>query len=238
MKCLKPLGFLLCYFFIGAPKDATLTVSNQTVGNSFKYVGHNQGYYLPGSNVSAWLAYSQVNSLRVWTSLREYAPEKDFNMKNPVNSLADFEVLKSKLRSSPEKNDFINWDALVHCYEVEVDESGNKMGYGYVLDELKRLKIDPILQINERKFEDSWRDKWEHWQRFYALAYYAARKGNTAMFAMQNEPNHKESGPMKISDWLIGFQIASDAVKCAVADVNAKYNTNLNPKFVAPITAG
>lgn len=222
----------------GTPQNAGLTVSDKVVGKSFKYVGYNQGYYMPGSNVSAWLAYSQVNSVRVWTSLSEYAPSKDFNEKNEVNSLADFEALKSKLRSSPEKNDFINWNALIHRYEVEVDESGNKMNFGYVLDELKKLKIEPVLQINERKFENTWQDKWEHWQRFYALAYYAARKGNAAMFAMQNEPNHKESGPMKIPTWLLGLQIASDAVKCAVNDVNFKYNTKLNPKFVAPITAG
>ncbi len=222
----------------GSSKNATVSVSNEKVGKSFKYVGYNQGYYLPGSNVSAWLGYSQVNSLRVWTSLTEYAPNKDFNEKNEVNTLADFEALKSKLRSSPEKNDFINWDALINRYEDVVDKSGNKMNYGYVLEELKKLNIEPVLQINERKFEDNWKDKWEHWQRYYALAYYAARKGNAAMFSIQNEPNHKESGPMKISDWLIGLQIASDAVKCAISDVNKKYNTNLNPKFVAPITAG
>ena len=222
----------------GKAQDATVTVTNDEVGKSFKYVGYNQGYYMPGSNVSAWLAYSQVNSLRVWTSLSEYAPVKDFNQKNEVNSLADFEALKSQLRLSPEKNDFINWNALIHRYEVEVDDSGNKMNFGYALEELKKLKIEPVLQINERRFVDTWKDKWEHWQRYYALAYYAARKGNTAMFAMQNEPNHKESGPMKISTWLLGLQIASDAVKCAVADVNKKYNTHLDPKFVAPITAG
>jgi hypothetical protein len=142
------------------------------------------------------------------------------------------------LRTSPERNDFINWDALLYRYEIEVDESGNKMNFGYALEELKKLKIEPVLQINERKFEDNWKDKWEHWQRFYALAYYAAKKGNTAMFAMQNEPNHKESGPMELPTWMIGLQIASDAVKCAVEDVNKKYNLNLNPKFVAPITAG
>ena len=71
------------------------------------------------------LIYSQVNSLRVWTSLKEYAPIKDFNQKNEVNSLRDFELLKIKLRSSPEANEFINWEALLHRYEVEIDESGN-----------------------------------------------------------------------------------------------------------------
>ncbi|OAQ42041.1 hypothetical protein A5893_02695 [Pedobacter psychrophilus] len=222
----------------GKPQNAIVTVTNKNIGKSFKYVGYNQGYFMPGSNVSAWLGYSQVNSLRVWTSLSEYAPIKDFNQKNEVNKLQDFEALKAQLRSSPEKNDFINWDALIHRYEVEVDESGNKMNFGYALDELKKLKIEAVLQINERKFEDNWKDKWEHWQRFYALAYYAAKKGNTAMFAMQNEPNHKESGPMKLPNWMIGLQIASDAVKCAVEDVNKKYDKTLTPKFVAPITAG
>lgn len=220
------------------PRNAEIVVDKIEIGKTFKYVGYNQGYYLPGSNVSAWVAYSQINSMRIWTSLTEYAPIKNFNVKDKAATLADFEVLKSKLRSSPEKNEFINWDALINRYELQVDDSGNKMNFGYVLEELKRLKVSPVLQINERKFEDTWNDKWEHWQRYYALAYYAARKGNASMFAMQNEPNHKESGPMDLPSWMIGLQIASDAVKCALDDVNKKYKTNLQPKFVAPITAG
>lgn len=219
------------------PQDAQLSITKNITSKSFKYVGYNQGYYLPGSNVSGWIEYSQTNSMRVWTTLSDYAPLKAFNTNLKVADLDEFEELKKQLRSSPEKNDLVNWDLLLKKYETN-DMTGNKMNFGYVLAELKRLDVDPILQINERKFEDNWKDKWEHWERFYTLAYYAAKKGNVAMFAMQNEPNHKAAGPMDLPTWMLGLQIASDAVKCAVDDVNIKYKKDLNPKFVAPITAG
>ncbi len=219
------------------PKNAQLTITKNIIGKSFKYVGYNQGYYLPGSNVSGWIEYSQTNSMRVWTSLADYAPLNAFNSNLKVADLNEFERLKKQLRDAPENNSLINWNLLLKKYETN-DMTGNEMNFGYALSELKRLKVEPILQMNERKFVNNWKDKWEHWERYYALAYYAAKKGNVAMFAIQNEPNHKASGPMDLPTWMLGLQIASDAVKCAVEDVNDKYKKDLKPQFVAPITAG
>ena len=56
------------------PKDMLVTVNKDVIGNTMKYVAYNQGYYMPGSNISGWLEYSNVNSLRVWTSMNDYVP--------------------------------------------------------------------------------------------------------------------------------------------------------------------
>lgn len=112
------------------------------------------------------------------------------------------------------------------------------MVFEYTLKELKRLNIDAILQINSTDFDGTWSNKWKQWQRFYALAFYAAKTGDVTMYAMHNEPNHRHAGPMKITQYVDAMKIVSDAVYCAVQDVNRLYGKNLKSRFVSPVTAG
>ena len=215
-----------------------LEVKNNVIGKTFKYVGYNQGYYLPGFNVSAWLEYSKVNSLRLWTSLNTYAPKNAVQQDKTVKSVEEFDKRKADLRASPEGNKYINWDILNPLYKTPDYSSNNIMVMDYAIKESKRLGIEPILQINSRDFDESWSVKWQQWQRFYALAYYSAKTGDVQMFAMQNEPNHRHSGPMELEQWISGMQIVSDAVRAAIEDVNKAYDKNLIAKFVGPVTAG
>jgi hypothetical protein len=219
-------------------QTATITVKADTIGNSMKYVGYNQGYYFPGSNVSGWLEYSNVNSLRVWTNLNTYVPVSAVNLGPEVENVEEFDKRKTALRKNPESNEFIQWEILKDIYS-SADSSGvNAMVLDYTLEELKRLNIDPLLQISSTDFSDNWSHKWQQWLRYYALAYYAAKNGDISMYAMQNEPNHAHSGPMELDQYVMGMQIVSDAVKSAVNDVNEKYNKTLEAKFVGPVTAG
>lgn len=55
---------------------------------------------------------------------------------------------------------------------------------------------------------------------------------------MHNEPNHRHAGPMKITQYVDAMKIVSDAVYCAVQDVNRLYGKNLKSRFVSPVTAG
>lgn len=220
-------------------QEVAIRITDKVVGKSMKYVGYNQGYYMPGSNVSGWIEYSGVNSLRVWTSLNSYVPLSTIQAGENVQNVEDFDRRKKELRSNPEDNKYLKWDRLMPIFEnTEKAVNTNPMVLSYVLSELKRLKIDPILQINSTDFKDSWDNKWQQWQRYYALAYYAAKVGDVTMFAMQNEPNHKASGPMKLDQWIGGMQIVSDAVKSAVEDVDKKYGKKLKARMVGPVTAG
>ncbi len=220
-------------------QDMTITIADKVVGKSMKYVGYNQGYYLPESNASGWIEYSGVNSLRVWTSLNSYVPLNTIQIDENISNVEAFDKRKTELRLNPEKNSFIKWEKLLPLYDdTEKAVNTNPMVLSYVLSELKRLKVDPVLQINSTDFNDTWSNKWQQWQRYYALAYYAAKTGDVTMFAMQNEPNHKASGPMKLDQWIGGMQIVSDAVKCALEDVNKKYGKNLKARMVGPVTAG
>lgn len=218
-------------------KDILVTVGKDVVGNSMKYVAYNQGYYMPGSNVSGWLEYSNVNSLRVWTSMSDYVPEETVWNQKDMSTLEQFETYKQELRNSPEKNHFIQWTPILErCRKQQF--STNSMVFEYTLKELKRLNIEVVLQMNSTDFDGTWGNKWKQWQRFYALAFYAAKEGDVEMFAMQNEPNHRHSGPMKITQYVDAMKIVSDAIYCAVQDVNRLYGKHLKSRFVGPVTAG
>lgn len=212
-------------------------ITPDTIGRSMRYVGYNQGFYMPGSNISSWIEYSNVNSMRLWTDLRTYLPARWVRTDLKVESLADFERYKNALRADPESQEYIDWRAIAD-HAARPHKSTNSMVLEYALRELKRLGVAPLLQINNREFDGTWAGSWRQWQRFYALAFYAAKTGDAAMFAMQNEPNHVLSGPMKIETWLGGMRIVSDAVHCAVGDVNRLYGKQLKAQFVGPVTAG
>jgi hypothetical protein len=220
------------------PFKTAITIGKEVVGKTMKFVGYNQGYYFPGSNVSGWLEYSNVNSLRVWASLNSFVPEKAVQSKADINNVEEFDRLKAELRKSPERNAFIKWDDLLPLYSRPDSSSTNAMVYSYALSELKRLRIAVLLQLGSTDFNDTWQNKWKQWQRYYAIAFYSAKVGDVAMFAMQNEPNHRNSGPMLLNQWIAGAKIVSDAVHCAVNDVNKLYGKSLQPKFVGPVTAG
>lgn len=217
--------------------EMRVTVTKDVIGRSMKYVAYNQGYYLPGSNVSGWLEYSNVNSLRVWTSLSDYVPRSAVPDSGNLSTLDDFEACKAELRKEPESNRFICWELILEsCRKTQF--STNSMVFEYVLEELKRLNIEPVLQINSTEFDGTWRNKWQQWRRFYALAFYAAKTGDVTMYAMHNEPNHRHAGPMKITQYVDAMKIVSDAVYCAVQDVNRIYGKHLKSRFVSPVTAG
>lgn len=93
--------------------EMQVTITKEVIGKSMKYVAYNQGYYFPGSNISGWLEYSNVNSLRVWTSLDDYVPQSAVLNDERVVTLDDFEVCKTELRNNPECNRFIRWEPVL-----------------------------------------------------------------------------------------------------------------------------
>src|SRR5262245_19319700 len=61
------------------------------VGVTPKYIGYSMGHYLPGSNTSGWVDYSDVNAFRVWLSPGDYEPTDDISPSGDgVTSLASF----------------------------------------------------------------------------------------------------------------------------------------------------
>lgn len=221
----------------GPPTEMDIMVDKDTVGTSMHFVGYNQGYYMPGSNISDWMEWSEANSMRLWTDLRSYSKESWLPWDGKISGPEDFELHKSKLREDPESGEYICIDSIA-ANAMKPVYSTNSMSLDYALKELKRIGAAPLLQINNKDFGRSWEEKFTVWRRYYALAFYAAKTGDAAMFAIQNEPNHRHSGPMDVEDYIAGMRLVSDAVHCAVEDVDRLYGKSLEAKFVGPVTAG
>ncbi len=215
---------------------AFVKVSDKKTGKTFKYVGYNQGYFLPGSNTTSWIEYSGVNSIRLWASLNEYVPISSIDLTPQVNDLATFEELKKKVRQNPETNPYIRWE-IIRKKAANPLASTNTMVLDYALTELKKRNIDALMQINSTDFNNEWSNNWKQWIRYYALAFHTAKVGDVQLFAMQNEPNHAHSN-MKLDQYCNALKFTSDAVRCAIEDVNKLYNKKLKARFVSPVTAG
>lgn len=217
--------------------EMDITVRPDTTGTSMQFVGYNQGYYMPGSNISDWMEWSEANSMRLWTDLGSYSKKEWLQETEGISGLDDFERHKSRLRANPESGEYINIDSVA-ANAMKPVYSTNSMSLDYALKELKRIGVAPLLQINNRNFGSSWEEKFTVWRRYYALAFYAAKTGDATMFAIHNEPNHRHAGPMKTGDYIAGMRLVSDAVHCALEDVNRLYGKSLEAKFVGPVTAG
>ena len=215
------------------------TVYPEQVGTTMQYVGYNQGYIMPGGNAAPWLEYADVNAVRIWADGETYVNEKWIDTKSKINSAEDFERVKAELMADPESEKFIKW-SKVEERATDPVRSTNTMAFGYALDQMKSIGTEVLIQsgFGKKRYSTSWQNKWTIWQQFYGLAFYAARRGDVSMFAMKNEPNHRHSGPMPLDIYVELMKVASDAVHCAVADVNRLYGKELNCRFVGPVTAG
>jgi hypothetical protein len=76
------------------------------------------------------------------------------------------------------------------------------MVFEYALLELKRLNIDVVLQMNSTDFDHTWSNKWKQWQRFYALAFYAAKTDTVTLAVLKFGKHPSVAEKEKISAWL------------------------------------
>lgn len=231
-------------FQAGRGGTATIPYSNvmirvkpEITGTSMKYVGYNQGYLLPGGNALSWIEYSGVNSVRLWAPPQVYIKPEWFIDRTKVENLPEFERSKSAFRADPAGGKFVMWDSVA-VMASRVVPSTNTMVLDYALNGLKKLGVDVILQASPLNRCKNWSEKWLQWRAFYSFAFYLARHGDVRMMALQNEPNHRNAGPVPLDEWIEMMRICSDAQRCAVEDVNRIYGKNLVPMFVGPVTAG
>jgi hypothetical protein len=218
-------------------KTALIVPENTVVGRSPKYVGFNQGHYMPGSNTSAWVERTGINAMRFWAAPQLYVMEEDIDAGSGVTDIASFDARKAALRSNPLDKQFINWDAVSDRLHHSVYPGTNKYIVGYVLQEFKRLNIAPIAMLNNNDWGGSWADNWRQWQKYYAMAFLLARDGDVEMFQFLNEPNHSNAGVTQ-AQYIQGLKISSDAIRAAVEDVNRLYGKSLKVRMIAPVTAG
>jgi autotransporter-associated beta strand protein len=227
---------------------ATVTLNSTPIGVTPRYMGYNMGHYMPGSNTTAWSNYTGMNAYRFWAAPGDYEPTDDRSpFGDGVTTLAQFDSRKIALRADTHVNPipnasnpsaYINWPYFNINFD-DTQSGRNKATLNYALSELQKSGVDVVMQItrsNAAAYEvNDWAGKWEQWQHYYSMAYYAAKNYDVQRYQMYNEPDHDD---ITTSEWVLRLQLASDAVKSAIEDVNSITGKKLSWSIYAPVPAG
>ena len=234
---LRAINFLVALILCGSSANAQhIHVSSKVVGKTPRIVGLNCGNYQPDSNTATWWKWLGVNGVRIFTSADRVEPKDDIAPHGDGVSDPDSFVARRKaLRADPENPEFINFDAFENGYK----KSGT-INYALAYGELSAMGIEPLAmsaRSNERHPINDWADRWEHWQHYYAQAYYLGKNYGVSRYSMYNEPDHKDKNITQ-ADYLLRLQLASDAIQSAIQDVNRDSKRKLKCQIIGPITAG
>ena len=215
----------------------TIKVRSKVVGKTPRVVGLNSGNFKPGSNTTTWWKWTGVNGARIFTAANRIETQDDVAPHGDgVTDEASFLARRKLLRADPSNPKYINFEAFKQGY---ARRSGH-IDYAFALSELTANGIQPLImsaRTNGRYPIRDWADRWEHWQHYYAQAYYLGTNFNVQRFNIYNEPDHN-SRTITQADFLMRLQLGSDAIQCALADVNRDTGKRLKVQILAPITAG
>ncbi len=240
-KTLWPALALLLGASLFPAAAAELTITDEAAGPTPQVLAYNLGHFLPDSNAADWWRYSQANGARIFISPAHFreavAPDAP-----PVSSRGSFLAQRSALRADPYASPHILWPVLSNRFDTLL-EGNNRILPSYALGQIHQRGGRILAQINlfEDTFpiasENDWAGKWKAWLVTYAMAFHMAREFHAERFASHNEPNHPHT-LIEPAQWLMRLRLASDAVQCAIDDVNARYEKKLQAVFTAPTTAG
>ena len=222
----------------------TVTVHSDVVGQTPDIIGLNSGNYIDGTNAISFWRWSGVNGARIFTSAPNIEQVDDIpGNGDGVNSQASFLARRDAVRANPTNPSLINFAVFEDGYKNnDADFINFELAYGdYGANGIHQLAI---INRTEGQFPfaaagtaNGWADRWEHWQHYYAQAYYLGSNHGVERYSMYNEPD-QNSQDVTQADYLNRLQLASDAIQSALSDVNRDFGTSLQPNIIAPITAG
>lgn len=246
------LQFTLAMLFAAACQStdgATLTISGSTSGSTPDRLGYNLGHYMDGSNASDWFRYSGAKAARIFISVSDIEPTDDISpVGDGVDSESAFFSRRAALRANAASktatlsSTYVKWSTFSNNYK-NVSSGNNQIKLSYALSQLRAMGVDVLANItaSPNRFpitvgsSTEWGDKWELWQHFYAQAFLLSRDYGVTRFSIFNEPNGYTG--MTPADWLMRLRLCSDAIQCAVADMNSRYSKSLQAQVLAPNTA-
>lgn len=222
----------------------TVTLQSTVVGQTPSTIGLNSGNYLPGSNNSTFWRWTGVNGARIFTSAPNIEQVDDIaGDGDGVTSNLTFLARRASVRANPTNPASINFSVFENGYQ---NNESDFINYEHAYSDLTSNGISPLAIINRTEGQfpfaqgntaSAWSDRWEHWQHYYAQAYYLGSNHDVERYSMYNEPD-VGSQDVTQEDYLLRLQLASDAIQSALADVNRDFSKNLQPNIMAPITAG
>ncbi len=213
----------------------TVRLDPVDLGPAMKLVGFNTGHFMPGGNTAAWLEYSNVNAVRFFASLTIWCPDAAFDDGSGVETVDDFDDRLEQLRR--DSREFIDWPALRELWATHIYDTTNHYNLDYQLGQLHRLGITPIMEAAELGWNSPWSGLWLMWQKHYAFTYHVASRWGVERFNFVNEPDHPSAAHDIVDQqiYVRGLQIASAAVRAAIADVNRDHRKKLRAIVQAPV---
>jgi hypothetical protein len=212
----------------------TLTLKSSGSSATPAIIGYNHGHFNQGGNAGAWWKYAGVNGVRIFISPSQTEPSDDLAPRGDgVSSDATFESRKAALRADPLNAAYINWNYF----------NGNFDDWSYALGQYRALGIQIMVQCTASEStlpitsSSDYAGRWELWQHYYASAFHYARHFDVNRYQMFNEPDHPNAGGITTTEWLLRLQLAADAIKSAISDVNSHYGKSLQATVNAPVTA-
>ena len=222
---------------------ATVTVRTDVLGSTPGLLAYNSGHFVPGSNTRDWWRYAGVSGARVFLTASLIEATDDIpGTGDGVTDQAGFLSRRAALRADPLNPSYINWAYLTNRYRLTHQHGSNILEPYYTCASLRQLGIKILISIEASRTTfpiasaGDWPGKWELWQHYYFQAFYLGREFDVERFQMWNEPDL--SGGPAVADYLERLKLASDAIQCALADVNQRYGKSLVVRIVAPVTAG
>jgi len=238
------LALFTVVFLAECSLGQTVTVNSNVVGTTPSVIGLNSGNYISGANTTSYWRWTGVNGARIFTSAPNIEQDDDIpGHGDGVNSQASFVARRLAVRANPTDPTLINFAEFENGYQ---NNESDFINYDLAYSELSSNGISPLAIINRTEGQfpfaangtaAGWADRWEHWQHYYAQAYYLGSNYDVQRFSMYNEPD-QGSQDVTQADYLNRLQLASDAIQSALQDVNRDFGKNLEANIVAPITAG
>ena len=218
----------------------TLTVKTNKLAATPNLLAYNAAHFYPGSNTREWWRYSGVTGARVFLSAGLLDSAQDITVSGSgVTSQATFLSRKAVVRANPLSTNYINWPTITNCYAIAAYHGANLIQPAYALSQLRHAGVQILVCITASQSTfvigsaSDWTGQWELWQFYYAQAFYLARGWDVQRFQMYNEPDLNNS--IAQTAYLTRLQLVSDAVQCALADVNSLYGKSLAPSIHAPV---
>lgn len=217
-----------------AAEGITVRVGD-VAGPGMTLVGFNTGHFMPNGNTAAWIEYAAVNAVRFFANLSEWCPDAAFDDGAGVETIDDFDARISQLRKDSGR--FIDWRSLRRTWSTHIYETTNHYNLDHQIDRLHRLGITPIMEAAELRWNSPWSGLWLMWQKHYAFTHHLASRWGVERYNFVNEPDHPSASRDIVDQavYIRGLQIAANAVRAAIADVNAEHGKKLRAIVQAPV---
>ena len=179
-----------------AAASAAATVvkpSNTVLGPGLPLFGLGMAHYLPGSNTTAWVRYSRINSARVFASPSRWIRDAQIDDGAGVTGLAAFDAART---DAPPSRAAASTRQRSAPRTTTSSRMATSTRLPHLFGETKALGLEMLVEMDIGGVDTwvlDWGKLWRNWQRCYAHAYHLAKNFGVQRYAFLNEPDSRSN---------------------------------------------